>query len=105
MAAKVRRKLRLTVTAWLSSDWGEHGETVELPFGCEDASGRAWTPVLPLGTFGGKGEVLRCQHCGERVRFGWRLGQRGKTAYCKSCVVFENHPRKEAEHGAASGCG
>lgn len=71
-------KLGLTVDAWIKMNGREAA------FGTHDSRARCWTPVIPLPSWSG----LVCKRCGLGVHYGWRLGLKGKTAYCRDCVVL-----------------
>lgn len=94
--SSMSERMRLTVTAWVSSAFAKQGEVIELPFGAEDERGRAWTPVLLLPRVGGGVEKLRCGRCGDRVEHGWRLRAEGKTVRCRNCVeLHDSHRDRE----------
>jgi hypothetical protein len=83
-------KMRLTVNCWITC----RGR--EAPFGCVGPSGQTWTRILP-------GERLVCKGCGKTTDMGWRRGARGKTAFCRDCVILrdthlalrEDHPEED----------
>lgn len=79
-------KLGLTVDAWIEMNGRE------AVFGTHDSRGRSWTAVIPLAYWSG----LYCKRCGRRVEYGWRLGLKGKTVYCRACVVLTDpHKRRD----------
>lgn len=72
--------LLLTVDAWIES------EGKQAAFGARDSKGNNWTIVIPLPAWAG----LTCRRCGKAVRYGWRRGLSGKTAYCRECVILDD---------------